>query len=85
MGRQRELAASWIEALGIRPTSPEAPAWTLSGGNQQKVLIARLLALSPRVLLLDEPTRGIDVGAKVEVQNLVGDLATTDVGGLHLF
>jgi simple sugar transport system ATP-binding protein len=75
MARQRELAASWIEALGIRPTSPEAPAWTLSGGNQQKVLIARLLALSPRILLLDEPTRGIDVGAKVEVQNLVGDLA----------
>ncbi|MEO5921480.1 MAG: sugar ABC transporter ATP-binding protein [Pseudolysinimonas sp.] len=75
MRRQRELAASWIEALGIRPTSPEAPAWTLSGGNQQKVLIARLLALSPRVLLLDEPTRGIDVGAKVEVQNLVGELA----------
>lgn len=75
MARQRELAASWIEALAIRPTSPEAPAWTLSGGNQQKVLIARLLALSPRVLLLDEPTRGIDVGAKVEVQNLVGDLA----------
>jgi monosaccharide-transporting ATPase len=73
--RQRELTASWIEALGIRPPSPEAPAWTLSGGNQQKVLIARLLALSPRVLLLDEPTRGIDVGAKVEVQNLVGDLA----------
>ena len=75
MARQRELTASWIEALGIRPTSPEAPAWTLSGGNQQKVLIARLLALSPRVLLLDEPTRGIDVGAKVEVQNLVGELA----------
>jgi simple sugar transport system ATP-binding protein len=75
MARQRELAASWIEALGIRPTSPETPAWTLSGGNQQKVLIARLLALSPRILLLDEPTRGIDVGAKVEVQNLVGELA----------
>ncbi|MGE3193284.1 MAG: sugar ABC transporter ATP-binding protein [Microbacteriaceae bacterium] len=73
--RQRELTASWIEALGIRPASPEAPAGTLSGGNQQKVLLARLLALSPRVLLLDEPTRGIDVGAKVEVQNLVGELA----------
>jgi simple sugar transport system ATP-binding protein len=73
--RQRELTASWIEALGIRPASPEALAGTLSGGNQQKVLLARLLALSPRVLLLDEPTRGIDVGAKVEVQNLVGELA----------
>ncbi|MEO8260962.1 MAG: sugar ABC transporter ATP-binding protein [Pseudolysinimonas sp.] len=73
--RQRELAASWIEALGIRPASPEAIAGTLSGGNQQKVLLARLLALAPQVLLLDEPTRGIDVGAKVEVQNLVNELA----------
>jgi len=73
--RQTELAASWIEALGIRTPSPEALAGTLSGGNQQKVMLARLLALAPRVLLLDEPTRGIDVGAKVEVQNLVGELA----------
>ncbi|CAN5550031.1 sugar ABC transporter ATP-binding protein [soil metagenome] len=75
LARQRELAASWIEALGIRPTTPESLAGTLSGGNQQKVLLARLLALAPRVLLLDEPTRGIDVGAKVEVQNLVNELA----------
>src|SRR5690606_22942829 len=74
-GRQRELAASWIEALDIRPADMDRPAGTLSGGNQQKVLLARLLALSPRVLVLDEPTRGIDVGAKVEIQNLVGDLA----------
>jgi monosaccharide-transporting ATPase len=73
--RQRELATSWIEALDIRPRDLDRPAGTLSGGNQQKVLLARLLALSPRVLVLDEPTRGIDVGAKVEVQNLVGELA----------
>jgi galactofuranose transport system ATP-binding protein len=75
LARQRELAASWIEALGIRPASTEYPAGVLSGGNQQKVLLARLLALSPRVLVLDEPTRGIDVGSKVEVQRLVGELA----------
>lgn len=73
--RQRELAASWIEALGIRPASTEQLAGTLSGGNQQKVLLARLLALAPRVIVLDEPTRGIDIGAKVEVQRLVGELA----------
>ena len=73
--RQRELAASWIEALGIRPASTEQLAGNLSGGNQQKVLLARLLALAPRVLVLDEPTRGIDIGAKVEVQRLVAELA----------
>ncbi|GAA1972725.1 sugar ABC transporter ATP-binding protein [Microbacterium pumilum] len=73
--RQRELAASWVEALDIRPPDLDRPAGTLSGGNQQKLLLARMLALSPRVLVLDEPTRGIDVGAKVEIQNLVGELA----------
>lgn len=73
--RQRELAKSWIDALGIRPKNPGRKVRELSGGNQQKVLLARLLALSPRVLVLDEPTRGIDIGAKVEVQNLVGELA----------
>jgi simple sugar transport system ATP-binding protein len=73
--RQRELARSWVDALDIRPADVDRPAGTLSGGNQQKVLLARLLALSPRVLVLDEPTRGIDVGAKVQVQNLVGELA----------
>jgi galactofuranose transport system ATP-binding protein len=73
--RRRELAMSWIEALDIRPADPDRSAGTLSGGNQQKVLLARLLALSPRVIVLDEPTRGIDVGAKVEIQNLVGELA----------
>lgn len=72
---QRELAASWIEALDIRPADMDRPASTLSGGNQQKVMLARLLALSPRLLVLDEPTRGVDIGAKVEVQNLVGELA----------
>jgi simple sugar transport system ATP-binding protein len=73
--RQRELALSWVDALDIRPADVDRPAGTLSGGNQQKVLLARLLALSPRVLVLDEPTRGIDVGAKVQVQNLVSELA----------
>ena len=73
--RQDELSASWIEALDIRPADPERRAGFLSGGNQQKVLLARLLAVAPRVLVLDEPTRGIDIGAKVEIQRLIGDLA----------
>ena len=64
-----------MEALDIRPADLDKPAGTLSGGNQQKLLLARMLALSPRVLVLDEPTRGIDVGAKEEIQNLVGELA----------
>jgi simple sugar transport system ATP-binding protein len=75
--RQDELTASWIEALDIRPANPEHPAGLLSGGNQQKVMLARLLALAPRALVLDEPTRGIDVGAKIEVQRLISDLAAT--------
>jgi len=73
--RQRELAQSWVEALDVRPPDIDRPVKTLSGGNQQKVLLARLLALAPRLIVLDEPTRGIDVGAKVEIQNLVGELA----------
>ena len=72
-----ELTASWIEALDIRPANGEHPAGLLSGGNQQKVMLARLLAVAPRVLVLDEPTRGIDVGAKIEVQRVISDLAAT--------
>jgi monosaccharide-transporting ATPase len=73
--RQDELAASYIQAMNIRPADPEALMRTLSGGNQQKVLLARWLAIAPRLLVLDEPTRGIDVGAKAEIQSLVADLA----------
>jgi monosaccharide-transporting ATPase len=73
--RQDELAASYIQALNIRPPNPDAIVKNLSGGNQQKVLLARWLAVAPRLLILDEPTRGIDVGAKAEIQKLVADLA----------
>jgi len=82
--RRRELAASWVEALDIRPADLDRPAGTLSGGNQQKVLLARLLALSPRVLILDEPTRGIDVGAKVEIQNLVAEMASNGLSVMFI-
>ena len=82
--RARELARSWVEALNIRPADVDRPVRELSGGNQQKVLLARLLALSPRVVVLDEPTRGIDVGAKAEVQRLVGELADNGVAVVYI-
>ncbi|MCC4908361.1 sugar ABC transporter ATP-binding protein [Microbacterium sp. cx-59] len=82
--RRRELAQSWIEALRIRPTDVDKPAGELSGGNQQKVLLARLLAAAPRILVLDEPTRGIDVGSKAELQRLVGELADNGLSVIYI-
>ncbi|MBL0886836.1 sugar ABC transporter ATP-binding protein [Myceligenerans indicum] len=70
-----EIVAGYIDQLGIRPADPEALVRNLSGGNQQKVLLARWLATAPKLLVLDEPTRGIDVGAKAEIQKLVAELA----------
>ena len=70
-----ELVSRYIDQLGIRPADPDALLRNLSGGNQQKVLLARWLATAPKLLVLDEPTRGIDVGAKAEIQKLVADLA----------
>jgi simple sugar transport system ATP-binding protein len=82
--RQLELAAQYIEALDIRPADPEAVVGTLSGGNQQKVLLARWLATQPRLLILDEPTRGIDVGAKAEIQRLVANLSADGMAVLFV-
>ncbi|MFF3442753.1 sugar ABC transporter ATP-binding protein [Streptosporangium sp. NPDC002721] len=73
--KQDELVAKYIATLNIRPGDPEQPVRTLSGGNQQKVLLARWLIMEPRLLILDEPTRGIDVGAKAEIQRLVAELS----------
>ncbi|GAA4892014.1 sugar ABC transporter ATP-binding protein [Streptomonospora salina] len=66
-----DLVERYIAALRIRPSAPDTPAGSLSGGNQQKVLLGRWLIMQPRLLILDEPTRGIDIGAKAEVQRLV--------------
>jgi simple sugar transport system ATP-binding protein len=72
---QYEIAEKYIQLLGIITPSPDQLVKNLSGGNQQKVILARWLATNPRVFILDEPTRGIDVGAKAEIQKLVLDLA----------
>jgi simple sugar transport system ATP-binding protein len=73
--KQQEMADRFIRALSIKPPDPERPVKYLSGGNQQKVILARWLASEPRLLILDEPTRGIDVGSKAEIEKLVLDLA----------
>ncbi len=73
--RERATAARFVEQLGIKTASLEAPAGNLSGGNQQKVALARWLAASPSVLILDEPTQGVDVGAKAEIHRLMSELA----------
>jgi ribose transport system ATP-binding protein len=73
--RQDRIVETFMRRLRIKAASPDQPVAELSGGNQQKVLLARWLATEPKVLLLDEPTRGIDVGAKAEVQALVDELA----------
>ena len=73
--RQAEIVNRFIIAIGIKCSSPEQPIRELSGGNQQKVLLARWLCIDPKLLILDEPTRGIDVGAKRDIQALIRQLA----------
>lgn len=75
LSKLNALANEWSGKLGIRAASPDVAADTLSGGNQQKVAIAKWLAIAPKVILLDEPTRGVDVGAKSEIYALIRDLA----------
>ena len=69
-----EIVAKYIEALNIRPGNPEALVGNISGGNQQKVVIGRWLERDCAVMLFDEPTRGIDVGAKFDIYALLGEL-----------
>jgi inositol transport system ATP-binding protein len=75
--RERELVEHYRQALGIRMAGPQVNIGTLSGGNQQKVVLARCMALNPKVLIVDEPTRGIDVGAKAEVHELLCKMAAS--------
>ena len=82
--KQRELAQHYIELLGIRAADSDMPIALLSGGNQQKALLARWLATAPGVLILDEPTRGIDVAAKQELMNEVMRLAREGMAVLFI-
>jgi simple sugar transport system ATP-binding protein len=77
---QDELVNKFINELNVRPADPNKLIKNLSGGNQQKVLLARWLATNPELLILDEPTRGIDIGAKAEIQQAVLDLAQEGMG-----
>ncbi|MEE1766489.1 MULTISPECIES: sugar ABC transporter ATP-binding protein [unclassified Streptomyces] len=83
-GQRDELVAKYIKALDIRPANPEARVGQLSGGNQQKVLLARWLITQPKLLILDEPTRGIDIGAKAEIQKLVVSLSEDGMSVLYI-
>jgi ribose transport system ATP-binding protein len=82
--RQREIVARFIKELGIKCAGPDQPIRELSGGNQQKVLLARWMCMNPKLLILDEPTRGIDVGAKAEIQALIRKLASEGLGVLMI-
>jgi len=82
--RQDEIVDRFIKLLDIKTAGPEQRIRELSGGNQQKVLLARWLCLNPKLLILDEPTRGIDVGAKAEIQALIDELADQGLGVLMI-
>jgi monosaccharide-transporting ATPase len=73
--KRQEVVDKFIRRLGVKCSGPDQKIRELSGGNQQKVLLARWLAMNPKLLILDEPTRGIDVGAKAEIQSLIKELA----------
>ena len=81
---QEKLCRHYVEALRIKTPHPETPIRNLSGGNQQKVLLARWLATQPEVIILDEPTRGIDVGAKQEIEQLIAKLRADGLAVLFI-
>jgi ribose transport system ATP-binding protein len=82
--KNKDAVRKSIESLKIRLTSPRTKAMSLSGGNQQKLLLARWLQIQPKVLILDEPTRGVDVGAKSEIYKLIGEVAKQGVAVIFI-
>jgi rhamnose transport system ATP-binding protein len=81
---ERSLSENLVHALAIKTSNVDAPAATLSGGNQQKVALARWLAAKPKILILDEPTQGVDVGAKSQIHKLIRDLANNGLAVLMI-
>jgi ABC-type sugar transport system ATPase subunit len=79
---EADLLSTFVERLGIKTQSYRSAIATLSGGNQQKVVLARWIARQPRILIVDEPTRGIDVGAKEDVHDLLRQIASEGVAVL---
>ncbi len=82
--RERDMVAKTVDSLRVKLSSPETNAGNLSGGNQQKVVVGKWLARTSRVVIFDEPTRGIDVAAKVEIYNLMNDLKKNGIGVLFV-
>lgn len=82
--REQRLARDWSDRLQVKTGSMEYPVSTLSGGNQQKVVLAKWLSTEPQLLIVDEPTRGIDVGTKSEVHRLISDLAAQGIAILMI-
>ena len=83
-GAERSFARDWVMRLQLKYGRLTNPVWTLSGGNQQKVVLAKWLARKPKLLIVDEPTRGIDVGTKAEVHRLLSELAGQGVAVLMI-
>ncbi|HJF32425.1 MAG TPA: sugar ABC transporter ATP-binding protein [Sporosarcina psychrophila] len=81
---EKELYETMVKRLGVRTSGPNQAAKSLSGGNQQKVVIAKWLGIEPNVLILDEPTRGVDVGAKKEIYSIINELAEKGVAILMI-
>ena len=73
--RKNEVIGNYMNSLNIKAASKDIAVSSLSGGNQQKVVLARWLATKPKVLILDEPTRGVDIGAKAEIYSIINELA----------
>jgi simple sugar transport system ATP-binding protein len=80
LGRMREIAGEWEERLSIRRIGANQPVFQLSGGNQQKVVIAKSLVQKPRLVIFDEPTRGVDVGAIAEIRQVIRNFADGGAG-----